>query len=94
MDEWRPDDNTMLVILRDQRGMYFCHRYYKTIEGWFVDVDVRNGHIVTVFQWIRKPRNLSVTENNKLVFHKQPGENRKLKRKSKSIGDESCAQNG
>lgn len=80
MDEWNHDDNTVLVILRDQNQKYFCHRYYKTIEGWFVNVDIRNGHVVTVFNWIRNPRGLSVTENAKQVFHKLPKEKRFLKR--------------
>ena len=81
MDEWRPDDDTMLVILRDKDHKYFCHRYFKTIEGWFVNVDVRNGHVVTVFNWIRNPRNLSITENAKHVLHKLPGEKRQIKSK-------------
>ena len=81
MDEWLPNANTMLVILKDKTERYFCHRYYKTIEGWFVSVDVRNGHVVTVFSWIRDPKSRTVTENAKQVFHKLPMPKRPKQRK-------------
>ena len=44
IDEHRPNAETMLVVIRNQQGQLFCHRYYKDpLEGWFLSVDVRNG---------------------------------------------------
>lgn len=71
IDEYRPNADTMLVVLRNQQGQLYCHRYYKDpLEGWFVSVDVRNGHIATVIDWVRRPRAISNTETDKRVLYK------------------------
>ena len=93
IDEYRPNADLMLVVLRNPQGWLYCNRYYKDkLEGWFVSVDVRNGHIATVIDWVRNPRAISKTETEKRVLHRLPSQRLKTTKKESDVApnDSDC----
>lgn len=69
MAESRPDNTTLLVVLKGKKGKYHCHRYFffmpaeatkgedfEKFENWNVSVDARDVTADTAIKWCLDPK--------------------------------------
>jgi hypothetical protein len=60
-------DGNVLVILKSDKNLYHCHRYFTIGEHqeWTVSIDGSDVPLEAVFSWLNDPSGLSTRE---LVF--------------------------
>lgn len=60
LDQW-----THLVVLKNAKGCYFCHRYFTIGDRWEVSVDGKDiDDPDTVIQWCFNPSAVTIADIN------------------------------
>lgn len=62
------EGHTVLVILKDKRGRYHCHRYFTIGDSWTCSVDGQGIPVEAVFSWLNHPSAMTTQQDNYILF--------------------------